>query len=252
MQDRYAFDVGDFGKFGLLRHLSYLTGQKERGPLGVLWYATVFPDKGDSGKHLGYLELDNFGAPSPDAAQYRECDPHLYDLFKWHMQEQRTRSIAMLESVVPLPVSTKFYREMTGRGSEARSEWFRRALATVSECSVVFCDPDNGIANPDSSKEESGSVQHVRFQELERLHEQGHGLVVYHHLNRTADHVSQVRDWNNRFMRLSPDAKAVRFGRGNSRAFFVIPSERAPDLVHRLDLLRTSVWVKNRHLEFVE
>ena len=36
MQDRYAFDVGDYGKLGLLRHLSAETGLA----LGVLWWMT--------------------------------------------------------------------------------------------------------------------------------------------------------------------------------------------------------------------
>ncbi len=254
MQDRYAFDVGDFGKFGLLRHLTRspprLPGQAVKPPLGVLWYATEVDDASDTGKFLDYLELDNFGMPSAAADLYRTCDPHLYDLFRWHMQEDRTRSMAMLESIVPLPAPTQFHREITGRGVAARDIWFKGAFAAVSECPIVFCDPDNGIAS--SAIEKAGSVQHVRVQELERLHKDGHGLVVYHHLNRNEPHLSQILYWIDRLRSFGSGATAVRFRRGNGRAFFVIPGDRAPDLVRRLDLLRNSAWVKNGHLEFVE
>ena len=56
MQDRYTGDVGDFGKYGLLRCL--------RGPdaaplrLGVVWYRTdsdiVDADPVNDGKHVAY------------------------------------------------------------------------------------------------------------------------------------------------------------------------------------------------------
>jgi hypothetical protein len=54
MQDSYAFDVGDFGKLGLLRHLIDPT---EAPRLGVMWYATATPNATNGGKHLGYLQL---------------------------------------------------------------------------------------------------------------------------------------------------------------------------------------------------
>lgn len=40
MQDRYAGDVGDFGKFGLLRHLCGVTAQDGQPNLrpGIIWY----------------------------------------------------------------------------------------------------------------------------------------------------------------------------------------------------------------------
>lgn len=64
MQDRYAGDVGDFGKLGLLRKIagSGLT-------IGVNWYHTFKPeehDRGD-GKHIGYLHDRSF----------RGCDDEL-------------------------------------------------------------------------------------------------------------------------------------------------------------------------------
>ena len=62
MQDRYAGDVGDFGKFGLLRHLCGATADDKHGRLekpGVIWYKTDPGKKeGESphGKFINYLQ----------------------------------------------------------------------------------------------------------------------------------------------------------------------------------------------------
>jgi hypothetical protein len=48
VQDRYAGDIGDFGKFALLKGLQKAIG----GTLGVVWYRVV--DEAD-GKYVGYL-----------------------------------------------------------------------------------------------------------------------------------------------------------------------------------------------------
>jgi hypothetical protein len=52
MQDRYFGDVGDLGKYGLLRALSGLNEEPQLR-LGVVWY--LFPDESHNtdGKHLG-------------------------------------------------------------------------------------------------------------------------------------------------------------------------------------------------------
>ena len=47
MQDCYAFDVGDFGKLGLLRHIHRVTNLR----LGVLWWRTTLGTTGSDGKH---------------------------------------------------------------------------------------------------------------------------------------------------------------------------------------------------------
>lgn len=54
MQDRYAGDVGGFGKLGMLRQIA-TTGLK----IGVNWYLTYKPEEhnNDDGKHVKYLTL---------------------------------------------------------------------------------------------------------------------------------------------------------------------------------------------------
>ena len=75
MQNRYVGDVGDFGKYGLLRALCRPSGAENRPlRLGVVWYLTTDETHNNDGRHIGYLE------PTPkNLRDFRACDPDLYD-----------------------------------------------------------------------------------------------------------------------------------------------------------------------------
>lgn len=62
MQDRYAGDVGDFGKLGMLRYME-ASGLK----VGINWYLVGDESHNNDGKHIGYL----------DNERYRRCDDEL-------------------------------------------------------------------------------------------------------------------------------------------------------------------------------
>src|ERR1700679_1259854 len=107
MQDRYFGDVGDFGKYGLLRVLS----GSEGGPnlkLGVVWY--LFPDENHNadGKHLGYLRR---------IRDYRPCDEQLFRLLHSLIFDENgqliesARKIKNAETSGLLPEGTRFYGE---------------------------------------------------------------------------------------------------------------------------------------------
>ena len=92
MQNQYVGDIGDFGKYGLLRAIS---GDPLR--LGVVWY--LFPDeptkepgKGD-GKFIDYL-----CHPTAKERKLIECDPFLYDkLHKIVIDENDRRVVRVQE-----------------------------------------------------------------------------------------------------------------------------------------------------------
>ena len=74
MEDRYVGDVGDFGKYGLLKALclpSKVSGDYNLS-LGVVWY--LVPDESKDGKLTSYLKDS-----SKNLGFYRSCDPGLYD-----------------------------------------------------------------------------------------------------------------------------------------------------------------------------
>src|SRR5688572_17104108 len=127
MQDCYAFDVGDFGKLGLLRHLHRETGLR----LGVLWWRTVLGANGNEGKHIGYLQ---------DPA-FRRCDPDLWEAMRRRF-DPSARAIAALHRL--LPPGTLFHDALVPAFRQ-RPEWLKEAASNIQETAVVFCDPDNGL-----------------------------------------------------------------------------------------------------------
>jgi hypothetical protein len=60
MQNRYAGDVGDFMKFGLLRHLAAPPEAGGAGlSVGLNWYLAPDEDHNADGKHIAYLDPSN-------------------------------------------------------------------------------------------------------------------------------------------------------------------------------------------------
>ena len=91
MQNRYVGDIGDFGKYGLLRALA---GDPLR--LGVVWY--LFPDeppkepgKGD-GKFIDYL-----CHPKRRDSKLRDCDPELYCALREIVLVKKDRKVVRVQ-----------------------------------------------------------------------------------------------------------------------------------------------------------
>jgi hypothetical protein len=83
MQNRYVGDVGDFGKYGLLRALCGIS--PESSPeltLGVVWYLVSKTEANNDGKHDGYLNLKYETRRNKVAKEYSDCDPALYGVLK--------------------------------------------------------------------------------------------------------------------------------------------------------------------------
>jgi hypothetical protein len=61
MQNRYVGDVGDFGKYGLLRALcgSVITDHIPEFRLGIIWCLTPNESHNEDGKHISYLKHSN-------------------------------------------------------------------------------------------------------------------------------------------------------------------------------------------------
>src|ERR1039457_5414444 len=86
MQDRYAGDVGDFGKFGLLRHLCGVTADDKHLTLkpGVIWHRVADEAHNGDGRHTSYLEksaksVKDKSVTDENRPRFRDCDERLYD-----------------------------------------------------------------------------------------------------------------------------------------------------------------------------
>jgi hypothetical protein len=234
MQDRYAGDVGDFGKFGLLRHLCGETAQDKHPRLkaGVIWYRVGDETHNADGRHTPYLNRN----PRNDH-RLRACDEAVYDALAAVVSDNR-RSVAALERADLLPNAVYWDAVI----STPRGGWFNRALKAMAGCDVVFVDPDNGIECADLRDTQARSCKFVFRSEIQSLVLQGKSVVVYHHTGRlggtaeeqTQRHLQRLHDE----FSLAPHPFAVLFRRGTTRAYFIIPSpNHRPVLLDRTNAL---------------
>ena len=253
MQDRYTGDVGDFGKYGLLRALA---GSKTALRLGVVWY--LFPNERHNadGKHVGYLK----DTPN-NHKRFRACDPDLYDALRSLVSADK-RSVASVQAGGILPADTVFYEPSLSFPREERRDdrkvrrdsWLNGALEATAESEVIFVDPDNSISETVDQLDEKGP-KYVYMEDLLKFHKRGQSLVIYHHLARWGKADIQIRYWADRLkdrLGLPELPWSLRYRRGSSRAYFIVLQERhEAALGCRLKKFLDSPWAKHGHFRWV-
>lgn len=251
VQDRYACDLGDYPKLGLLRWLAP-PGSLVSPRLGVVWYRTADEAHNGDGKHVAYLDPGH-----RSSAQLRQLDPDLYQrlarlvasgqrstaaLAKAGVLGARTCFFADLLDFADLPVAARVARQ------ERRRSWAQRALAATSGCDLIFADPDNGIrpASHGVPPHRTKAAKHAYLSELAAFAVRGQSLIVYHHADRTAGVEQQAR---RRLADLAGDVPvqpiaAVRASRGTVRLFLVgaATASHACYLTERLVGLERGPW----------
>lgn len=212
MQDRYAGDIGDYVKLGLLRALS------PKRKLGVAWY--LHPDQAHNsdGRHIAYLD---------DPVRWRKFDPILFDALKRVVRSNR--SIASIERSGVVPA--RFHRSPVVRSQGCghthesfRLAWFQELMTTLSGCDTVFADPDNGLVDdaPNRRRHEKHGKQ-MPLREALALAE-GRTAIVYHHNSRfKGGHDLEVQHW---LKQLGHGTLAVRANAYSCRTFFILNPDR--------------------------
>ena len=258
MQDGYAGDVGDFGKYRLLNQLCGADGRGQTElTLGVLWYVPPSycvnaAQNAKDGKYISYLEPEK-------GRRFRTCDPCLWE--KMHRVVHGDRSIAAVERSGALPDGTKFYSEPQvcwshrdrAATEERRCNWLQAGRSTVKGTDLVFFDPDNGFEIKSVKPHHKMGPKHVFYDDLDAHVGAGQSLVVYHHLSRNKRHVKQISERlktvSERFD-LGERAFALRFKRGTGRAYFVLPNPAHSGLLaERAQRLIDSLWGKAGHFD---
>ena len=233
MQNRYTADIGDFGKYGLLRALCSPADDGSKLRLGVVWYLVPDESHNADGKFIRYLE------PSQkNDRQFRRCDPELFDALD--IICKKDRNVSSIRKCSILPTGTVFYEEhLTFDGTPAnslgarrkrtayRNGWVQDALSAIKDCDVIFVDPDNGLEVGTKRHQKLGP-KYVFFDELEPYCKRGQSLIIYQHTSHRGKAEEQVRERlaqiDERLNNSSPFA--LLYHRGNSRAFLIVPSEK--------------------------
>lgn len=185
MQDKYAGDVGDFGKFVLLRRLCEIGGSGIR--IGLNWYRCEPEEKNNTdGRHIEYLFPDSKLFDS-----FRRCDEHVHERLR-NLVRSGARSVRALERGNMLPRNVIYFSELlshyggsTMQRSEQRARWFTQSLEALRRTDIVLLDPDNGIQPLSAKKTERRAVKYAFDDEIERYYTEGKSIIVYQHRDRS-------------------------------------------------------------------
>ena len=174
MKNQYVGDIGDYGKYSLLRAF------RDAGiGLGVNWYLTADDDSND-GKFRDYLKDD----------KYREYDPVVFEALK-KIVESGNRTVEAIQNSDIL-TGAGFYSEyLSGEGSpkkriEKRDRWFRDSISALIGPELVFLDPDNGLQVKDNPSLK-GAEKYVLPREVKEYWNSYHNVVYYCHRGRRTD-----------------------------------------------------------------
>ena len=233
MKNQYFGDVGDYGKYGLLRFLS-----KQRVTVAINWYLTE-DDHSNDGSIRSYLEKE----------KNRLYDPELFDVLK-EMCEHNEKNVRCFAEHGMIPGATYFDKTVEPVLSSltisdkraARKKWHQEALEVCAGFDLVFLDPDNGLrfGTPSAKKD---AIKFVYSSEVADYFERGQDVVYYCHKGRRTD--AQWKKAKYIMQEQCPNAilMGITYHRGTQRSYiFVVHPEREKlyrDLIK--DFLET-VW----------
>ena len=232
MQNRYAGDVGDFGKFSLLRTLF----GSDQYQLGVVWYLYPNENHNGDGKHIDYLNKQD----------YKKCDSFLCNELSKVVKGER--SVQALERATLLPKTTKYfsakldfhikYPSQTQKDKSSRKmlreRWLDSAVCSIENCNVVFLDPDNGLqidSCPTTSQKKAG--KYAFYDEVKALCKGKDVCVIYHHLNRHKNHGTHENQIQSRARELLKEIGsknsifALRYKPYSPRAYFILTNSKS-------------------------
>ena len=148
MKNQYVGDIGDYGKYGLLRFLAS-HGIK----IGVNWYLTE-NDGSTDGKFTTYLK-------NPADRVY---DPELFDA---------------LQNIADHPDKTVKMIKQAGN----RRLWFNNSTLMLGNAELIFADPDNGISYRKTARTKD-SEKFILPEDVAEYYNSGRNVVYYCHKGR--------------------------------------------------------------------
>ena len=241
MQNRYVGDLGDFGKYALLKTLAGPTATPDHLRLGVLWYLVPDETGNNDGKHTAYLT-----PTSSNRMRFRACDPVLYDQLASIISNGNRGITAITQSSI-LPPDTIFHDEPLNYSTNGiaknqiretrnnrRQQWTQSSLETLQGTDIVFADPDNGL-EPNIEPYHKNANKHAYFTDLgPHILDHGRSILVYHHLARLQNANKQVQTKLAEVKEaLGHTPMALVYHRGSPRSFILIPHDNHRHLLER-------------------
>lgn len=240
MQNRYVGDIGDYGKYALLRSIVG-TGLA----LGVNWYLTPDENHNSDGKHTSYLCKRNISS----------YDNELYYILKDIVEKDRRNVYSVQKSGI-LPLNTLFYDsilDLTGEPNPLkrrmlRQNWHNSALNSLNDCDIVFLDPDNGLQVKSVSLTGQKGNKYIGLDELKDYYRLGKSVIFYNHRER-----KQEEEYLDKFRMLQVDSAfkgaewlGLKFLRGTIRDYiFVLQPKHLYPIKLQCEALLNTKWKEN-------
>lgn len=221
MQNRYAGDIGDFGKLGLLRIL-----QSTGLTIGVNWYLTPDENHNSDGRFVQYLENRD----------YCQCDEQLWkELGEIIHSEQRQvyalqKNEILKASYFSEPLS--YLGKSKAERKEFRTQWHQQALKELKGVDIIFVDPDNGLIVPSAE----GTLRENKYvfpSEIIDYYKQGSSVIYYQHKARKRDsfYMNQQKQLMKSLELQGAGDLAMKFTKTSQRYYFFVLQSRHQEIV---------------------
>lgn len=205
MKNQYFGDVGDYGKYAMLRYLA-----DDGINIAVNWYLTE-DDGSNDGKFTSYLDKEDL----------RRYDTALFDVLK-SMVYEGNRSVAAFEAVDVIK-NAKYYSDILSDDKKTRLNWHKKGLEVCSGVDLVFMDPDNGATESQTAK---NSSKYCLPEEIVDYYNRGQNVVYYcQKARRTYEQWEEAKGLMNKYL---PDCKifVITYHKGTQRSYiFVLHKE---------------------------
>lgn len=234
MKDQYFGDIGDYGKYGLLRFIA-----SHDMTIAVNWYLTPYEPFSNDGNMRGYLERDSD----------RKYDPELFDIIKG-LCAQGQRSVRRFEDTGAISKAIYYSKPMPSMEENDRTDrlvsrkrWHEEARNACSKAELVFLDPDIGLRDgkPSTARD---AEKYVYASEICDYYDAGQDVVYYCHRGRRKEEL-----WKKARLVMKthrPDAAlfCLTYHRGTQRSFiFVVHPERAEQYRKMIDGFLETAWI---------
>ncbi|MBQ6293763.1 MAG: hypothetical protein IJK77_07850 [Lachnospiraceae bacterium] len=236
MKNQYIGDIGDYGKYGLLRFLA------ERGiKIGINWYLTENDGSNDGGFTYYLKNKDDSD---------KDYDPIVYFELKRIVEkyERDQKDIRMIEVADLIPDALFFNDQVDSNHTDpqerarARYLWYYRSKLALKDAELVFADPDNGVSYTKTSRNK-GCEKFILPEEIAQYYYDGKDVVFYCHKGRRKDEAwertkVQIKDY-------VCDARlfVLTFHRGTQRSYiFVVHPEHADRYEVLLTEFLSTLW----------
>ena len=176
MKNQYLGDIGDYGKYGLLRFLASKGIQ-----IGVNWYLTK-NDNSNDGKFKKYLDREK---------EPWMIDQDLFDQLQIIKSNPKSTVMAVkAHNLIPGAVYYASCLDLTDLTPQERSitrdQWFAESSICLQNSNMIFADPDNGISFRFTSRAKNNE-KYIFSSDIETYYRMGKDVVFYCHKGRRSN-----------------------------------------------------------------